>query len=304
MSRLLRAMALLGCLFPVQLSASSFPALVDSTWLARNPEPVVILDVRTRAEYQRGHWPGARWAGFRELPWQVTYNDIPGYIPNDPEFSELLGGLGLYLSDAVVVVGSAGQPERVAEATRVVWSLMMAGVQQVALLDGGIESVASDDLVDTEPTIISTRFTVDAQPDLFLAHYNDVEGLVDDNGIVVDFRPTPYFDGERRSPQVQEAGTILEAVGFPPGFLLDEVSGRFVSLQEMTQDFEKAEIPLRRTVATFSDTGVWAALGWFALHRLMGNTRARLYDGSMVEWIDWGGDVYNSTDGMGGAVGG
>lgn len=303
MSLLLRTLALLGCLWPLHLYAAAFPALVDGAWLSQNKHQVVVLDVRSRAAYLQGHWPDARWAGFKELPWQLTYNDIPGYLPNEKELSELLGSLGLQGSESVVVVGSVEQPARIAEATRVVWSLMIAGFHRVALLDGGIESLSAQDQVKAEPLINPTLCNIRFQPDL-LAHYNRVEGLLDDNGIVVDFRPTPYFEGEKRDPQVSEGGTILEALGFPPDFLLDEASGRFLSPQTIKQDFEQYRIPINGPVATFSDTGVWAALGWFALHRLLGNTRARLYDGSMVEWIDWGGEVYDSTDDMGGPIGG
>lgn len=300
---LFRALALLGCFWALPLFAAPFPALVDGPWLAQNRTRVVVLDVRTRAEYLQGHWPDARWAGFKELPWQLTYNDIPGYLPNEKELSELLGSLGLQGSESVVVVGSAKEPARIAEATRVVWSLMMAGFQRVALVDGGIESLPVRGLVKAASSFKPVECDISFQADL-LAHYNRVEGLLDDNGIVVDFRPTPYFEGEKRDPQVSQGGTILEARGFPPRFLLDEASGRFVSPLTIQQDFEHQGIPIKAPVATFSDTGVWAALGWFALHRLLGNTQARLYDGSMVEWIDWGGEVYDSTDDMGGPIGG
>ena len=56
-------------------------------------------------------------------------------------------------------------------------------------------------------------------------------------------------------------------------------------------------------VVTFSDTGVRAALGWFILRRVPGNNEARLHDGSLVEWIDWHGEMHGSTDDMGGPVG-
>ena len=303
MFSLLRSLAMLGCLWPLHLFAAQYPALVDGAWLSENKTRVVVLDVRSRAEYMQGHWPDARWAGFKELPWQLDYNNIPGYLPNEKELSELLESLGLQGSESVVVVGSAEQVERIAEATRVVWSLMISGFQQVALLDGGIESLSVHDLVEAEPSIKPSKINFRFQPDL-LAHYNRVEGLLDDNGIVVDFRPTPYFEGEKRDPQVSEGGTILEARGFPPRFLLDEANGRFLSPQTIKHDFEQYGIPINGPVATFSDTGVWAALGWFALHRILGNTQARLYDGSMVEWIDWGGEVYDSTDDMGGPIGG
>jgi thiosulfate/3-mercaptopyruvate sulfurtransferase len=163
--------------------------------------------------------------------------------------------------------------------------------------------LSADDLVKAEPVFSPANYTLRFQADL-LAEYDRVEGLVDDNGSVVDFRPSPYFEGEKRNPQVPEPGTILEAQGYPPDYLLDENNGRFLSPRQIQQEFERYNIPINGPVITFSDTGVWASLGWFVLHRILGNSHARLYDGSMVEWIDWGGEVFDSTDDMGGPIGG
>lgn len=293
---------LLGYLWQLNVFAAPFPVLVDAEWLKQHHTEVVILDVRPRDEYRNGHLPGARWAGFSEHAWQMEYYGVPGYLPNEEELTTVLGQFGLYGSESIVVTGSAGSAIRIAEAARVVWSLMTAGFQQVALLDGGIESL-SDKALSKENVIVKrVDCRIHLREDL-LAETNDVEGLLDNNGFVVDFRPNPYYEGVKRDPRVPLAGTILEAWGYPAEYLLDETSGMFLNLQTLKKDFNQYGIPLKGPVAAFSDTGVWGALGWFVMHRLLGNDEARLYDGSMVEWIDWGGEVYDSTDDMGGAIG-
>ncbi|MET0024005.1 MAG: rhodanese-like domain-containing protein [Sedimenticola sp.] len=295
-------LALLGCVWSSLVIAAPFPALVDGTWLSKNRAEVVVLDVRSRVEYMHGHWPQARWAGFRELPWQVDRYGLPGYLPDEKKLAVLLGSLGLEGSESVVVVGSAGQPRQVAEAARVVWSLMMAGFQRVALLDGGIESLSAPDLVkgasQVEPKVCVIRFRHD-----LLADSNRVEDLLGNNRPVIDIRPTLYFEGYKRDPQVPQGGTIYDGVRIPPERLLDGDSGRFQPPEIIRQEFERYDISTRGSLATFSDTGIWAALGWFVLHQLLDNPHARLYDGSMVEWIDRGGEVHDSTDDMGGPIG-
>ena len=178
----------------------------------------------------------------------------------------------------------------------------MAGFQQVALLDGGIESLSAHDLdkgvSPVEPKACIIRF----QHDL-LADTNRVEDLLGNNKPVIDFRPTLYFEGYMRDPQVPEGGTIYDGVGIPPERLLDGDTGRFLPPHIIQQEFERYDIPTRGPLATFSNTGVWAALGWFVLHRILENPHARLYDGSLVEWIDWGGEMNDSTDDMGGPIG-
>lgn len=299
---LLRILALLGYLWPLHLSAEPFPALVDGAWLSRNRSEVVVLDVRSSAEFVHGHWPRARWAGFRELDWQAERYGVPGYLPDEEELAELLGRLGLAGSESVVVIGSSRQPMQVAEAARVVWSLMMAGFRRVALLDGGIESLSAQDLAEGASSVEPRVCTIRLRQDL-LADLNRVEDLLSDNKPVIDFRPTPYFDGVDRDPQVREGGTIYGAVGIPPERLLDGDTGRFSSPEIIQRNFEEYRIPTNGTLATFSDTGIWAALGWFALHRILENPHARLYDGSLAEWTDRGGEMDDSTEDMGGRIG-
>lgn len=288
--------------WPSCLWADQLPALVDSSWLTNSKANVVVLDVRTSDEYKQGHFPNARWAGFKELPWQVDRYKLPGYLPNEKQLAILLANLGLQGSEAIVVVGSAAQPERIAEATRIVWSLMMAGFQQVALLDGGIESLPAETMVIEEPTINPTTCDINLQ-EKYLADSLRVEGMLDDNGIVVDFRPTLYFEGYKRNPLVPMSGTILDALGFPPDRLLDKVTGKFLPPDNIKHELERYDIPVGKAIATFSDTGVWGALGWFVLHQILENSKARLYDGSMVEWVDRGNEVHDSTDDMGGPIG-
>ncbi len=303
MTVLIRTLVLLGCLWPLHLfAAAPYPILVDGTWLSQNKSDVVVLDVRSRSEFMDGHWPQARWAGFNELDWQVERYDRPGYLPGEKKLAELLGGLGLEGFESVVVIGSARQPRQVAEATRVVWSLMMAGFQRVALLDGGIESLSAHDLVKGASPVESKVCAVSFQSDL-LADTNRVEDLLGNNRPVIDFRPSLYFEGHKRDPQVPEPGTIYDGVGIPPDRLLDAGTGRFLSPERIQQAFDRYRISTRGSIATFGDTGVWGALGWFVLHQILENPKAQLYDGSMVEWIDWGGEVHDSTDDMGGPIG-
>ncbi|MBV2110259.1 MAG: hypothetical protein KUF82_04685 [Candidatus Thiodiazotropha sp. (ex Ctena orbiculata)] len=295
-------LALLGCLWPLYLFAAPLPVLVDGAWLSQNSEKVVVLDVRSRAEFMAGHWPQARWAGFKERAWQVDRYGLPGYLPDGNKLAELLGSLGLEGDESVIVVGSVRHPRQVAEAARVVWSLMMAGVQRVALLDGGIESLPAHDLVEGASSVDPKVCSISLQPDL-LADSSRVEDLLGNNRPVIDLRPTSYFEGYRRDPQVAEGGTIYDGVGIPPERLLDGETGRFLSAEIIQLEFERYDIQTRGALATFSDTGVWAALGWFVLHQILQNPEARLYDGSLVEWIDWGGEMHDSTDDMGGPIG-
>lgn len=295
-------LALLGCLWSLQISATQLPALVDSTWLAQHANSVVILDVRSRKDFLEAHWPKSRWAGFNELEWQTERYDLPGYLPDKDQLATLFGKLGLTCAETVVVIGSAAQSKKIAEASRVVWSLMISGFKQVALLDGGIESIERNKLSQNETVFAPSDCAIDFQTNL-LADTNRVEDLIDNNQPVIDIRPTLYFEGYKRDPRVPQGGTIYDGVGIPPEKLLDMSSGIFLSKEQLRQAFKQYDIPTDGSLATFSDTGIWGALGWFVIHQILQNSKAQLYDGSMVEWIDRGGEVHDSTDDMGGPIG-
>ncbi len=40
-----------------------------------------------------------------------------------------------------------------------------------------------------------------------------------------------------------------------------------------------------KPTTVYCNSGVMASVGWFVLSELLGNTRVRLYDGSMQEWV-------------------
>ena len=43
-------------------------------------------------------------------------------------------------------------------------------------------------------------------------------------------------------------------------------------------------MPVSGETIFFCNAGLESSLGWFVAHELMGNTAARLYDGSLAEW--------------------
>ena len=66
---------------------------------------------------------------------------------------------------------------------------------------------------------------------------------------------------------------------------IQEAVRRFRSAREIVALLEKTGVARDKTVVTYCQAGIRAALGAFALE-LAGYPRARLYDGSMAEWAN------------------
>jgi thiosulfate/3-mercaptopyruvate sulfurtransferase len=60
--------------------------------------------------------------------------------------------------------------------------------------------------------------------------------------------------------------------------------GQFRSKSQLEQLYKVAGVPTSGEQINFCNTGHWASVGWFVSSELMGNKKARMYDGSMVEW--------------------
>src|SRR5947209_7670480 len=137
-----------GLLLGLAVPASAEPAqpLVSPQWLAQHrQEPnLVILDVRSALDgggekaYLEAHIPGSVHTDYDKGGWRVMRNNVPFMLPSVPELDALIGDLGIDETDHVVVVPAGVSYTDFGAAARVYWTLKVAGVQDVSILDGGI----------------------------------------------------------------------------------------------------------------------------------------------------------------------
>src|SRR5258707_1205885 len=88
----------------------------------------VILDARTRASYEQGHVPGARWVD--PAAWAAGFGD-----GDDAEgWSKRIGDLGIDEVSKVMIYDDG--PSK--DAARIWWILSYWGVENARLLNGGL----------------------------------------------------------------------------------------------------------------------------------------------------------------------
>lgn len=268
--------------------------LVDAAWLRdnlKNPD-VVVLDVRddekdSAALFAAGHIPGAIHSDYAKAGWRTKVNDVPGMLPPVASLEALVGGLGIGNDDHVVVVSHGKSSTDFGAAARVLWTLEVLGHENVSVLEGGHKGWADAGLpVETGPAAARDVALYAATPRLELVVGRDeVKAAVESGRVpLVDARPVAQFLGAEVPPAVGVAGTLPGAVSLEHPKLV--VNGNDV-IDRAALDALLAEVGLANEgeVIAFCNTGHWASVGWFLLNKVGGNDEARLYDGSMVEWV-------------------
>src|SRR5256714_2716455 len=192
--RCLRFFAL-AALVPLALCASAraerVTPLVSTGWLKqhlRDPD-VFVLDVRSAIDggsaeaYQKGHIPGAIHSDYDKAGWRVTRGGVPFMLPTLAELEKLIGELGIDEDTHVVVVPAGVHYTDFGSAARTYWTLKVAGVSKVSILDGGYAAWAAEqNAVESGPTRPSPKIFTATLNKALLAESVDVQNIEQSGG--------------------------------------------------------------------------------------------------------------------------
>jgi len=290
--RPLAALALAVFLFAGPARAESVTPLVSTGWLKNHLKDtdVFVLDVRSAIDgggveaYVKGHIPGAVHSDYDKAGWRVTRGGVPFMLPTLPELEKLIGELGIDEDTHVVVVPAGVHYTDFGSAARTYWTLKVAGLTKVSILDGGTAAwVAAQNPVETGPSKPSPKiFTAILNKSLFV-DAREVEAIERDGGAtLVDARPATFFAGKEKAPASQGYGHIPGAVSLDSASFYDAATNHLKPKAEL-ESLAASAVPVGPTVA-YCNTGHWAATDWFVLSELLGRNDVKLYYGSMVDW--------------------
>lgn len=265
-------------------------SLVTTQWLAeRLGEPgLTIVDSSWhmpasgrsgRADYLEAHIPGARFLDIDEV--SDPSDPAPHAMPSAEAFGEAMERIGVDRSDRIVVYDNSP----VHTAPRGWFMLRHFGARDVAILDGGLPKwVAEGRPIESgEVAPRTARFVAEARDDVV----TKAQLLrADREAALVDARGRARFEGTEPEPRAGIAsGHIPGACNLPFGMLYAE-DGTLKPKSELKRLFAEAGLDPRRPFIASCGSGVTATSLIFAAH-LLGNGKARLYDGS---WTEWGAD--------------
>lgn len=257
--------------------------LASAEWLAEHlDDPTVkVIDLRWylgepgrgRREYTSGHVPGA---AFIDLDTEISGKEGAGRhpIPSPEQFQEALRRAGVNRGDRVVVYDDVGG----SIAARLWWLLRVHGHDDVAVLDGGLQSWKGS-TETTEPPLQSGNFEA-GTPDLSsVVQYEGMQKLEPDS-VVLDARAPERYSGETE-PVDPVAGHVP---GARNAFWKDNLGpdGKFLSAEELRKRYAAHGIDKGNAVV-YCGSGVTSCHDLIALE-LAGLGPGKLYAGS---WSDW-----------------
>ena len=300
------------CLIAYPLfAASEFPTpLVETDWLAKNLNNVVLLDVRTskknftsnpvfnkdkktgRQHLVRvgGHIPGANLVLYRNVrgEQQIDGRKVKHMIISKDKFESLMQNAGVNQDSNIVIVTNAESDFDLTMASRMYWQVKYFGHDQVAILNGG----TAQWLVDGRKYGTSLHqpnpgnWVAQRERKELLATSDEVQAAIDqDNHQIVDVRQIGQYLGTEKSSKVKEKGHIPTAKYFPVElFSAHRSPVKFASHSELKELSDALGVDPQQDLITYCNSGHMASGGWFAFYELLNNKNTKLYDGSMHQW--------------------
>ena len=267
--------------------SAEWKKLLEPSDLAALGNEVVALDIRSPKDFAMGSVSGALNAPY---PTWRGPKENPGQALTDARLTERMQSLGLERADRVIVVYHGKNATDFGSAARVYWTLKSAGLTEIAILNGGLVNwVSAGNTLTTEtgtPTRSTEEFTLARD---WMITRNEVLDVVEgrSDAQIIDARPIPFQTGEKKHPAAKAAGTIEGAAQITHSTWFKGPKKRQISLADQIIAQARAagvEDGQSRPIASFCNTGHWAATNWFALSELAGIQNVKLYPESMVGW--------------------
>lgn len=276
---------LLGALLLLfaSMAHAGMAPLLDSAWLVKHQHDphLVLLDIQPVEDFRRYHLPASVNAPYAQ--WRTA----EGMLPGVDYLEQQLGRLGISQDDPVLIVATGLSAGDMAAAARVFWTLHVLGHKDMSILNGGLAGYARRYGVANLTSAVKTprAGTYKASPRFEeMPTTEQVRGDLSDLVVPVDARSVAEYLGLRRGGPDERPGTLPDAHNLPFDWLTVEGGGELLPTEAIKRLITARGIPLTGQQIHFCHTGSRAALTWFASHALLGNTQARLYDGSTAAW--------------------
>lgn len=244
--------------------------LIGPESLTEGTSSRVVIDSRSAADYWQGHIPGS--CHVDPAIFTLVRTDRASIDRFHTLLAWALSALGISRDTLVVVAGAQNE----VNASRVAWALAYAGVQKVALLDGGIKAWTGE-LTTKVPTILPSQFVVDPQTN-YLATADEVLKATEQRSLVLDVRELDEFAGKRSN--AKRTGRVPGARHWDTREELDG-EGRFAVPTTAIRQVADANNSSKTIV--YCGGGGRAARTFIAL-QLAGHTQAAVYPASWNEW--------------------
>lgn len=293
--------------------------LVDPAWLNSHREEVIILQVSgplasftTAPEVKKedgnivvesvsGHIPGASFVDFNQVRVKRAVNGkmVKGLIPLKADFEKLAQSWGVNKDSAIVIVPAGLNTSDVDEATRLYWQFKYYGQKNMAILDGGMAAWLAAGLpaATDAPKNQSGNWVATGEDTGILATYAEVKGVIANKSMqLADARPQNQYMGVF-TKKGELSGHLPGAKDFPPDLVTTAgASAKFLPATSYKSMMLAEGIDPDAATITYCNTGHLASGLWFVAHEIVNNKKAKMYDGSLLEYSILGGETVNPAN--------
>ncbi|MGV7325951.1 sulfurtransferase [Mycobacterium kansasii] len=253
----------------------------------RSAEPVTLLDVRWRLDepdghsaYLRSHLPGAVYVSLED---ELSDHTVVGHgrhpLPSGRSLQAAARRWGIQRDGLVVAYDDWNR----AGSARAWWVLTAAGVDNVRILDGGLDAWRSaEEPLETGPVTPPAGNVLVRHDDLAAGRRPTLTAQQCGSGAVplLDTRAPERFRGDVE-PVDPVAGHIPGATNLPSAAVLD-CDGMFLDQDALTRLLSGRGIDPDGPVGAYCGSGITASVTVAALAAM--GREAALYPGSWSEW--------------------
>jgi len=276
------------CLVLTNLASASPVSLVEPAYLKSRigQENVVVLDTQPPAYYTQAHITGSVPTDYKQWR-QSDENGLGQMLPETGYLEILIGKLGIDNDSEVIIVPVGQSAGDMAVATRIFWTLHIAGLDSLSILNTGLigyyNAYGNDVLSAGNPQVSPKIFRAHIRDDEIL-NMDKVTAAIKAGKTIVDTRSPDEFSGRVSGSPMERPGALPGALNLPYDALMQADGTRLESVEILREKYTTANIALEGEQIVYCHTGHRASLSWYVSHELLGNSAARLYDGSTLEW--------------------
>jgi thiosulfate/3-mercaptopyruvate sulfurtransferase len=279
-------------LMPSAAIAGTAP-MVSTGWLEQNlgAPGMVIIDVRTQANYDFAHLPGAVSMSYAE--WE-PYNRKTSCqkMPSPADLTKMMRSLGVNDSTHVVIYDQGNTALDATEGGAAVWILQSMGHENVSYLDGGFTKWTFEGrtIDKKKPSPQPGNFTAKLDTTKVATLNDVVANLKTKEAIFLDDRSSVQHFGISKRPDVVRYGHIPGSLNFPVDFMTNAGINRAPATIRSEKELEAMAMGVglpkdkNKKIIIYCNSAQQAGMGYFVLHDLMGYRNVKVYDGSMLEY--------------------
>lgn len=247
-----------------------------------NSNNVVVVDVRSAADYDAGHIPGAIQVAKEDF--FETVGGIPGMAATPGKLAGLLSRIGATPKTHIVIYSADNDTKH---AARLWWTLNeLYGHKNVQILNGGFQAwtarsydISTESVTPTPAIYPASELVVN--PNAVATKQEVIDALAQESAVVIDCRNQAFYDGTQkkaaRAGHIAGTNLVPESDMYNPDYT-------FKDKQTLRDYFAAKGITKETPVIVYCNTGTTATAQYLALTKIVGCKNVQNYDGSLMEW--------------------